>query len=108
MVIHPFTGEQMWLNHDQRLKFFQDLPHMSADQFPPKGAGKGSMGSSSMPPIPPSGFPPHMPQHMVYGQYGTSGTPTTPVAPATLPVLSGSGSPENTAPGSFAYGGKST
>ena len=48
LVIHPFTGEQMWLNHDQRLKFFQDLPHMSADQFPPKGAGKGNMGSSSI------------------------------------------------------------
>ena len=101
-VIHPYTGEQMWLNHDQRLKFFQDLPHMSADQFPPKGARKGSMGSSSMPPIPPSGFPPHMPQHMVYGPYGTPGTP----AASTLPVLSGSGSPENTVPGSFAYGGK--
>ena len=64
---------------------------MSADQFPPKGAGKGSMGSSSMPPIPPSGFPPHMPQHMVYGPYGTpAGTPAAaPVAPSTLPVLSG-------------------
>ena len=108
LVIHPFTGEQMWLNHDQRLKFFQDLPHMSADQFPPKGAGKGSMGSSSMPPIPPSGFPPHMPQHMGYGPYGTPGTPSAAlVAPSTLPVLSGSGSPENTAPGSCAHGGKS-
>ena len=106
-VIHPFTGEQMWLNHDQRMKFFQDLPHMSADQFLPKGAGKGRMGSSSMPPIPPSGFPPHMPQHMGYGPYGTPGTPAAPVAPSTLLVLSGSGGPENTAPGSFAYGGKS-
>ena len=49
-----------------------------------------------------------MPQHMVYGPYGTPGTPAAaPVAPSTLPVLSGSGSPENTAPGSFAYGGKS-
>ena len=37
MVIHPYTGEQMMLNHDQRVKFFQDLPHMRADQFPPKG-----------------------------------------------------------------------
>ena len=97
----------MWLNYDQRVKFFQDPPHMSADQFPPKGAGKGSMGSSSMPPIPPSGFPPHMPQHMAYGQYSGSGTPTTPIAPATLPVLSGAGNPENTTPGLFAYGGKS-
>ena len=109
LVIHPFTGDQMWLNYDQRVKFFQDLTLMSADQFPPKGAGKGSMGS--MPPIPPSGFPPHMPQHMVYGQYSGSGTPATPsapIAPATLPVLSGAGNPENTTPGLFAYGGKST
>ena len=108
LVIHPFTGDQMWLNYDQRVKFFQDLPLMSADQFPPKGAGKGSMGS--MPPIPPSGFPPHMPQRMVYGQYSGSGTPATPsapIAPATLPVLSGTGNPENTTPGLFAYGGKS-
>ena len=98
LVIHPFTGDQMWLNYDQRVKFFQDLPLMSADQFPPKGAGKGSMGS--MPPIPPSGFPPHMPQHMVYGQYSYT-------ICATLPVLSGTGNPENTTPGLFAYGGKS-
>ena len=106
LVTHPYTGEQMMLNHAQRVQFFQDLQHMRADQFPPKGTGKGSMGSST-PPIPPAGFPPHMPQHMGYGPYGTPGTPGAPVAPATLPVLSGSGNPENTAPGSFAFGGKS-
>ena len=82
----------------------QDLQHMRADQFPPKGAGKGSMGSST-PQIPPTGFPPHMPQHMGYGPCGTPGTPAAPLAPSSLPVLSGN--PENTAPGSFPYGGKS-
>ena len=105
LVTHPYTGEQMMLNHAQRVQFFQDLQYMRADQFPPKGTGRGSM--PSMPqPIPAMGFPPHMPQHMGYGPFGTPSTPSAPVAPATLPVLSEGGAPMNTAPGSFAYGGK--
>ena len=55
LVTHPYTGEQMLLNYNQRVQFFQDLQHMRAPQ------------------IPPTGFPPHMPQHMGYGPCGTPG-----------------------------------
>ena len=73
LVTHPYTGEQMMLNHAQRVQFFQDLQYMRADQFPPKGTGRGSM--SSMPqPIPPLGFPPHMPQHMACGLWSVWNT----------------------------------
>ena len=63
LVTHPYTGEQMMLNHAQRVQFFQDLQYMRADQFSPKGTGRGSM-SSMLQQIPAAGFPPHMLQRM--------------------------------------------
>ena len=87
-VIHPYTGERMFLTEEQHKQFFEDLQKMKPEQFGKGGAvgqgtatgsepsygGKGSYGVAGQGYPPPPGFP--------------------PVAPATLPVLG--------TPGSFA------
>ena len=99
MVIHPYTGEHMYLTGEQKDQFFRDLSNMKPSDFGPVGTGSMGVGT---PPIPSQGFPPRPP--MEYGALGTPatpagyGTPATPAppppgyvpsftAPATLPVL---------------------
>ena len=111
MVIHPYTGEHMYLTGEQKDQFFRDLSNMKPSDFGPVGTGSMGAGTPSIPgtpPIPSQGFPPRPPMGMGYGAlgtpatpagYGALGTPATPstppppgyvpsfTAPATLPVL---------------------
>ena len=111
MVIHPYTGQQMYLTGEQKDQFFRDLATMKPSDFGPVGTGSLGAGTPSIPgtpPIPSQNFPPRPPMGMGYGAlgtpatpagYGAIGTPATPstppppgyvpsfTAPATLPVL---------------------
>ena len=61
-VIHPYTGEKMFLNQEQKTQFFLDLQSMGPEQF---GKG-GTIGTGSEPStggkgsyvVPSQGFPP--------------------------------------------------
>ena len=94
MMIHPYTGQQMYLTGEQKDQFIRDLSTMKPTDFMPTGTG--SMGAGT-PPIPSRGFPPVPPTTMGFGAMGTPATPSTPnpsgyvpsyVAPSTLPVIS--------------------
>ena len=96
-MIHPYTGQQMFLTGEQRDQFFRDLAAMKPTDFMTNASvGTGSM-SSGTPPIPTTGFPPGPPTGLGYGAMGAPGTPMTPshppgyvpsfTAPATLPVI---------------------
>ena len=96
MMIHPYTGQQMYLTGEQKDQFIRDLSTMKHTDFVSNvPVGTGSMGAGT-PPIPSRGFPPGPPMGMGYGAMGTPATPSTPnppgyvpsfVAPATLPVI---------------------
>ena len=97
MMIHPYTGQQMYLTGEQRYQFIRDLSTMKPTDFMSNvPVGTGSMGAGT-PPIPSRGFPPGPPTGMGYGAMGTPATPSTPnppgyvpsfTAPTTLPVIS--------------------
>ena len=99
-VIHPYTGERMYLNEEQHKQFFLDLQKMGPEQFgkggtvgtgtatgsEPSIGGKGSYGVAGQgyPPPPsfpmgvqPPGFPPMAPPNLP-----VIGTPATPGHPA--------------------------
>ena len=89
-VIHPYTGERMYLNEEQRNQFFLDLQKMGPEQFGKGGAGGQGTATGSEPSIggkggyvvAGQGYPP--PPEFPMG-VRPSGFP--PVAPATVPVL---------------------
>ena len=73
-VIHPYTGDRIYLNQEQKDQFFADLQKMKPEEFGKGGAvGKGTA-TGSEPSIGGKG-----------GYLQPPGFP--PVAPATLPVL---------------------
>ena len=103
-VIHPYTGERMFLNEEQHKQFFVDLQKMGPEQFgkggtvgqgtatgsEPSIGGKGGYGGAgqgypSTPEFPmgvrPSGFPPGFPP-MAPPNLPVIGTPATPGHPA--------------------------
>ena len=98
-ILHPYTGQPMYLTGEQRDQFFRDMAAVKPTDFK-VGTTPGT------PPIPPTGFPPAPPTGFGYGampSMGTPGatmnpgTPMTPshprgyvpsfTAPASLPVL---------------------
>eukprot|EP00434_Breviolum_minutum_P011486 symbB.v1.2.010125.t1/scaffold618.1/size180184/2 len=77
MVIHPYTGQQMYLTGEQKDQFFRDLATMKPSDFGPVRTGSMGAGTPSIPgtpPIPSQGFPPRPPMGMGIG-YGTPATP---------------------------------
>ena len=89
-VIHPYTGDRMYLNQEQKDQFFADLPKMKPEEFGKGGAvGKGtatgskpSIGGKGGYLVAGQGYPPPPSFPM-----GVQPPGFPPVAPATLPVL---------------------
>ena len=89
-VIHPYTGERMYLNQEQHNQFFLDLQKMGPEQFGKGGAVGPGTATGSEPSIggkggyvvagqgypPPPSFP-----------MGVKPPGFPPAAPATLPVI---------------------
>ena len=74
MMIHPYTGQQMYLTGEQKDQFIRDLSTMKHTDFVSNvPVGTGSMGAGT-PPIPSRGFPPGPPMGMGYGAMGTPAT----------------------------------
>ena len=93
-VIHPYTGERMYLNKEQHDQFFLDLKKMGPEQFGKGGAVGQGTATGSEPSIGGKGG------YMVAGQgyppppvfpMGVKPPEFPPVAPATLPVLGQTG-----------------
>ena len=57
LMIHPFTGEHLMLNAEQKRQFLSDLQNATPEQFASgsMASGKGGKGGA----IPATGFPPH-------------------------------------------------
>ena len=89
-VIHPYTGDRMYPNQEQKDQFFADLPKMKPEEFGKGGAvGKGtatgsepSIGGKGGYLVAGQGYPPPPSFPM-----GVQPPGFPPVAPATLPVL---------------------
>ena len=95
-VIHPYTGDRMYLNQEQKNQFFADLPKMKPEEFGKGGAvGTGtatgsepSIGGKGGYVVAGQGYPPPPSFPMTVRPPGFP-----PVAPATLPVLGHHGPP---------------
>ena len=108
MVMHPFTGQQMYLTGEQRDQFFRDLAAMKPTDFKvgttPTNPSIPLTGFPPVPPVPPAGYGyGAMPSMGTPGAAMNPGTPMTPsrppasvpsfTAPASLPVLPKSAPP---------------
>ena len=108
MVMHPFTGQQMYLTGEQRDQFFRDLAAMKPTDFKvgttPTNPTIPPTGFPPVPPVPPAGYGyGAMPSMGTPGAAMNPGTPMTPshppasvpsyTAPASLPVLPKSAPP---------------
>ena len=108
MVMHPFTGQQMYLTGEQRDQFFRDLAAMKPTDFKvgttPTNPTIPSTGFPPVPSVPPAGYGyGAMPSMGTPGAAMNPGTPLTPshppasippfTAPPSLPVLPKSSPP---------------
>ena len=108
MVMHPFTGQQMYLTGEQRDQFFRDLAAMKPTDFKvgttPTNPTIPTTGFPPVPPVPPVGYGyGAMPSMGTPGAAMNPGTPLTPshppafippfTAPPSLPVLPKSSPP---------------
>ena len=108
MVMHPFTGQQMYLTGEQRDQFFRDLAAMKPTDFKvgttPTNPTIPTTGFPPVPPVPPVGYGyGAMPSMGTPGTAMNPGTPLTPshppasippfTAPPSLPVLPKSSPP---------------
>ena len=77
-ILHPYTGQPMYLTGEQRDQFFRDMAAVKPTDFKTNvsvGTGSGT------PPIPPTGFPPGPPTGFGYGAMPSMGTPGATMNP---------------------------